>query len=280
LLRKAIPRLPDERPMPSDSSSSSAASVPRNVAIIMDGNGRWAQRRALPRMAGHRAGAAAVDRVTEAAVRRGVETLTLYAFSTENWQRPRDEVDTLWKLLVRDLARRGPKCLKQGIRLVSIGRRDRMPDVAIRELERVTHETAHCDRMTLCLALDYGGQWDVAEMVERVRRGARDGTLPDEPIAPEKLHELLPSSIVPPVDLLIRTGGESRVSNFLPWQLTYAELLFVPQLWPDFGEEELDAAFDEFSRRKRRFGRVDAQTEAALRAPLVPLTPGAKGRLR
>jgi undecaprenyl diphosphate synthase len=276
-----------ESEAPVESSASSSAAVPASVAIIMDGNGRWAQRRGLPRMAGHRAGAFAVDRVTEAAARLGVKTLTLYAFSTENWQRPRAEVDTLWKLLVRDLKRRGPKCLKQGIRLTSIGRRDRMPDVAVRELERVQRDTAHGTRMTLCLALDYGGLWDLCELAERVRRGARDGTLGDAPLNEELLRELLPSAAVPPVDLLIRTGGESRVSNFLPWQLTYAELLFLPTLWPEFGDDELVAACEEFSRRRRRFGRVDAQTEAELRrgdptaAPRrAPLLPVSKGKLR
>ena len=242
------------------------AVVPQSVAIIMDGNGRWAQKRGLPRMAGHRAGAVAVDRVTEAAAKLGVRHLTLYAFSTENWQRPQDEVDTLWKLLVRDLKRRGPKCLKQDIRLVAIGRRDRMPDSAVKELERVERETGHCRRMTLCLALDYGGQWDVCELAERIRKGTRDGSLDERPITPESLQRLLPSAIVPPVDLLIRTGGEARVSNFLPWQLTYAELLFLPALWPEFDEAALDAAFQEFGRRRRRFGRVDEKTEADQRA--------------
>src|SRR5688572_13793485 len=248
--------------------------TPKSVAIIMDGNGRWAERRGLPRMAGHRAGASAVDRVTEEAARLGVESLTLYAFSTENWQRPRQEVDTLWKLLVRDLKRRGPKCIKQGIRLRAIGRRDRMPDVAVRELERVERETAGGTRMTLCLALDYGGWWDFCELAERIRRGVRDGSIDGEPFDPERLRELLPSGIVPPVDLLIRTGGESRVSNFLPWQITYAELLFLPMLWPDFDETALADAFREFSRRKRRFGRLDPRAPVATGTPVAPVESG------
>ena len=251
----------------SDPPANALRAVPASVAIIMDGNGRWAQRRGLPRMAGHRAGAVAVDRVTEAAVRAGVKCLTLYAFSTENWQRPQDEVATLWKLLVRDLKRRAPKCLKQGVRLVAIGRRDRMPEVALKELASVERATAGCSAMTLCLALDYGGQWDLCELAERVRRGERDGSLEAGPITPERIHALLPSAVVPPVDLLIRTGGEARVSNFLPWQLTYAELLFLPVLWPDFDEEGLSAAIDEFGRRQRRFGRVEDSTDAAARRP-------------
>src|SRR5262245_23227850 len=179
---------------PSDPPANGLQAVPASVAIIMDGNGRWAQRRGLPRMAGHRAGAVAVDRVTEAAVRAGVKSLTLYAFSTENWQRPQDEVATLWKLLVRDLKRRGPKCLKQGVRLVAIGRRDRMPEVALKELESVERATAGCREMTLCLALDYGGQWDLCELAERVRRGERDGSLDAAPITPERLQSLMPSA--------------------------------------------------------------------------------------
>jgi len=269
--------MPD--PTPNDPRPLPRPFLPRSVAIIMDGNGRWAQQRGLPRVAGHRAGAVAVDRVTEAAARIGIESLTLYAFSTENWQRPQTEVDTLWKLLVRDLKRRGPKCLKQGIRLTSIGRRDRMPPLAASELDRVERETAGGTRMQLCLALDYGGWWDLTEMAERVRHAAADGTLPAGPLTPEALQKLLPSVIVPPVDLLIRTGGEARVSNFLPWQLSYAELLFLPALWPEFDEAGLVAACREFARRKRRFGRVDAATEAALRveepptAPVVALPP-------
>ena len=237
-------------------ASSGRLVYPRSVAIIMDGNGRWATRRRLARFSGHRAGAEALDRVTEAAARAGTEWLTLYAFSTENWNRPRREVDMLWRLLVRDLRRRGPKCLREGIRLTSIGRRDRMPPLALRELERVQKMTAHCDRMTLCLALDYGGMWDLAQIAERVRQKVLAGTLADGPIEISSLPELLGSGKVPPVDLLIRTGGDSRVSNFLPWQLSYAELMFVSTLWPDFGEADLLECYEHFSKKERRFGRI------------------------
>jgi len=211
-------------------------------------------------------GAEAVDRVTEECARLGVEHVTLYAFSTENWQRPEKEVTALWNLLLRDLKRRGPKCVRQGIRLTAIGRRDRMPAAAARELERVERETARCDRMTLCLALDYGGTWDLLEMAEQVRRLERVGQLGDRKLTKEDLDRLIPSGSVPPVDLLIRTGGESRVSNFLPWQLTYAELLFVPTLWPDFNAETLREAFADFARKHRRFGRIE-EPEPAVRGP-------------
>ncbi|MSR47906.1 MAG: di-trans,poly-cis-decaprenylcistransferase [Planctomycetes bacterium] len=257
----------DTSPADREREAQARRLVPRSVAMIMDGNGRWAQQRGLPRVAGHRAGAIAVDRVTEAAARLGIESLTLYAFSTENWQRPAHEVETLWKLLVRDLKRRGPKLLKQGIRLTTIGRRDRMPAAAVSEIDRVQRETAGGTKMQLCLALDYGGWWDLTEMAERVRRGERDGTLPPGPLTPESLERLLPSAIVPPVDLLIRTGGEARISNYLPWQLAYAELVFLPVLWPDFDDDGLTTACREFSHRRRRFGRVDEQAEAELRTP-------------
>ncbi len=241
--------------------------VPKSVAIIMDGNGRWAKQRGLVRIFGHEQGAEAVDIVAETASRVGVTFLTLYAFSTENWQRPKREVSTLWKLLVRDLERRGPKCLKNGIRLRSIGRRDRMPEVAVRELDKVERATAHCDRMTLCLALDYGGTWDILQVAERARELFCSAKLPAGPLSPELLSTLLGSGIVPPVDLLIRTGGESRTSNFLPWQLNYAELMFLPMLWPEFGAKELLECFVEYSRRKRSFGRIadeeDSEVETA-----------------
>jgi len=238
--------------------------VPESVAIIMDGNGRWAQQRGRPRMVGHRAGAEAVDRVTEAATRLGVQHLTLYAFSTENWQRPSQEVSMLWRLLVRDLRRRGPKCQREGIRLSSIGRTDRMPARALAELRRVEAETAGGRNMTLCLALDYGGEWDVREALKRACREGREGRLTEDGIDERCLSTFLASGSVPPVDLLIRTGGDSRISNFLPWQLSYAELLFVPKLWPDFGAADLEEACRVFASKQRRFGTI---VEAASAVP-------------
>ena len=236
---------------------------PRSVAIIMDGNGRWAEQRGLSRSAGHRAGAEAVDRVTEKAAAVGIEYLTLYAFSTENWRRPRREVELLFHLLVRDLKRRGPKCLAQGIRLTSIGRKDRIPRRALRELERVEQETAGGTRMTLCLALDYGGMWDLLQIAETARRLEREGKC-EGPLGEEDLARLIGSSKVPPVDLLIRPGGESRVSNFLPYQLSYAELLFLDKLWPDFDGHDLETAVDYFRGKNRRFGGLTAGTLEAV----------------
>ncbi len=262
---------------PAPRNGDPPAQVPSSVAIIMDGNGRWARKRSLARVAGHRVGTQTVDRVTEACARWGVSHLTLYAFSTENWQRPKTEVSLLWQLLIRDLQRRGPKCVKNGIRLTTVGRRDRMPARAVREIERVERETAECDRMTLCLALDYGGTWDFVEMAERIRRLEREGVLGEEPLDAESLARHLPSGNVPPVDLLIRTGGESRVSNFLPWQLSYAELLFVPKLWPEFDEQDLAEAFHSYARKHRRFGTIDEEPDPSAAAPVEVVQPTVEG---
>ena len=237
--------------------------IPRSVAIIMDGNGRWAKSRGWRRLLGHHAGARTVDLVTEACAAAGVKHLALYAFSTENWRRPSDEVQGLWKLLVREIKRRESKLKRNRIRLRSIGGRDRMPPGVREELERVEHATRDGDRMTLWLALDYGGQWDICGLAEEVRRRALAGTLKPGPLNPDDIAELLPSGGLPPVDLLIRTAGELRLSNFLPWQLAYAELHFTPVNWPEFTEKDLDKAFRDFAARERRYGA----TEPAAVAP-------------
>ena len=200
-----------------------------------------------------------------------MKALTLYAFSTENWQRPGREVNALWRLLVRDLRQRGPKCLREGIRLTAIGRRDRMPDKARAELARVERETAHCDRMTLFLALDYGGAWDIVQMAERIRQKVHTGEINGEPLDEHAVEALLGSAEVPPVDLLIRTGGDSRISNFLPWQLRYAELLFEPTFWPDFDAEHLDRAFAHFAKIHRRYGRIEEEQPAPARRGFEPV---------
>ena len=247
-----------------EGTTGPAFTIPQSVAIIMDGNGRWAQERRRPRMLGHRAGAEAVDRITEAAARLGVRHLTLYAFPTENWQRPAEEVSMLWRLLVRDLRKRGPKCLRQGIRLTSVGRVDRIAAPVLKELRKVERETAGCEVMTLCLALDYGGTWDLKDAMRRAFELGREGNTSDQEFADLQLDQFLASGNVPPVDLLIRTGGDSRISNFLPWQLSYAELLFLPRLWPDFQEDDLIKAFQTFSTRQRRFGRIEEPAAEAV----------------
>jgi undecaprenyl diphosphate synthase len=222
----------------------------------MDGNGRWAKSKGMPRLAGHIAGARTVDRITEAAAARGVRHLALYAFSTENWRRPPEEVKGLWRLLLREIKRRESKLIRNGIRLRAVGRRDRMPADVRDQLARVEERTNGGTKMTLWLALDYGGQWDICGLVEEVRRRERAGTLSAPPLSADDVARMLPSGELPPVDLLVRTAGEHRLSNFLPWQLAYSELHFTTVLWPDFGVEDLESAFRDFGMRNRRYGAV------------------------
>jgi undecaprenyl diphosphate synthase len=222
----------------------------RAVAIIMDGNGRWAEQRGLPVAEGHRAGTRALRRSVEAALDLGVRSLAVYAFSTENWARPSDEVADLMEILGETIDRELPDLAAQGVRTRFVGRRDRVPDEVRARMERLEDETAENDRLQLWIAFDYGGR---AEIVEAVRRLVDDGTSPDA-IDEELLRSYLYEPEMPDPDLLIRTSGELRISNFLLWQLAYAELVFVDTLWPDFGEEQLRSALEDYARRRRRFG--------------------------
>ena len=228
--------------------------MPRHVAIVMDGNGRWARERGKTRLAGHRAGGDAVREVVEAAAELGIEVLTLYGFSTENWRRPKVEVTGLFRLLQRFLKKETPALVKNGIGFRAIGRRDRMPAGTVREIERTEAATADGGRMILCLAIDYGARDEIVDAARALAGRAAEGTLRPEDIDREALEGHLYTGGMPPVDLLIRTGGEYRVSNFLLWQISYAELYFTPVYWPDFREEEFLEAVAEYSRRKRRFG--------------------------
>jgi undecaprenyl diphosphate synthase len=224
--------------------------VARAVAIIMDGNGRWAERRGLPVAEGHRAGTKAVRRTVEAAIDLGVESLTIYAFSTENWTRPADEVGALMEIFGETIERELPDLCKQGVRVRFIGRRDRVPDELRRRMSDLEAETATNTRLDLWVALNYGGR---AEIVDAARRLVQDG-VPPEHVDEEAVARRLYAPGLPDPDVLIRTSGEVRISNFLLWQLAYAELVFVETLWPDFGAEDLRAALDEYARRRRRFG--------------------------
>ena len=245
--------------------------TPRHLAIIMDGNGRWAERRGLERAAGHRAGAAAVRRVVEAAARAGIGWLTLYAFSTENWRRPPAEIQSLWELLRQFLLAEEANLRRQHIRLTAIGRRDRLPRAARIVLEWVERRTAAADGLHLRLALDYGAQWAIAEAARRAAQAVLDGNLRPEAITPESFAQLLASACgapdagvpAPPPDLLIRTGGEQRLSNFLLWECAYAELWFTPVLWPDFDAATLDQALCDFHQRQRNFGGRPAHASAS-----------------
>jgi undecaprenyl diphosphate synthase len=219
----------------------------RTVAIIMDGNGRWAERQGLPVAEGHREGTKALRRTVEAGIDLGVETLIVYAFSTENWSRPEGEVEDLMEIFGETIERELPDLARQGVRARFLGRRDRAPDELRAQIEGLEEETAHNDRLNLWIAFDYGGR---AELVEAARRLVEAGVEPDE----ESLRANLYAPELPDPDLLIRTSGELRISNFLLWQLAYTELVFVDELWPDFGERELRAALAEYALRRRRFG--------------------------
>lgn len=235
-----------------------------HVAIIMDGNGRWAERRNLNRQAGHRAGVKAAEAVVRAAARRGVNTLTLYAFSSDNWLRPRAEVDALFGLLRRYLMTETDRCLEESIRLNVIGRRDRLNPTLRAQIERSEELTAACSRLHLRLAVDYSSRYSIAEAGRRLH-----GTEAVE--RDEYLRQLAAvdhsDPVTPEVDLLIRTGGEQRLSDFLLWECAYAELLFLNCPWPDFDEAQLAQALEEYSRRQRRFGRIPAGSESAVEIP-------------
>jgi undecaprenyl diphosphate synthase len=229
-----------------------------HVAIIMDGNGRWASQRRLPRTAGHRMGARAVNATVEAAARHGVATLTLYAFSAANWNRPSSEVSALLALFKRHLLTQTERCLRNGIRLNVIGRRDRLPETLRASIEAGEAATAHCRGMWLRIAVDYSAQHSVMEACKRLR-AEPDGAVPR--IDSQRFKQLLGSvdhsaAPAPDVDLLIRTGGEKRLSDFLLWESAYAELHFLECLWPDFSEPLFLQALEEFTRRDRRYGRI------------------------
>jgi len=233
--------------------------VPTHLAIIMDGNGRWATSRLLPRAAGHARGVQAVRRVVEACGRRGVKYLTLFAFSSENWRRPQEEVSLLMRLFVQTLEKEVVKLEKQGVRLRVVGDLSAF-EPHLRELIAAAEaRTRHNDTLHLTVAANYGGRWDILQAMRRLLRD-KPGLAQD----PDALGELdvsqrLSMSWAPEPDLFIRTGGEQRISNFLVWQLAYTELYFTDEFWPDFGARQIDAAFKWYRSRERRFGRTSAQ---------------------
>jgi undecaprenyl diphosphate synthase len=239
--------------------------VPRHVAIIMDGNGRWAKRRRLPRVAGHKRGVEAVRAAVKGCAERGVQFLTLFAFSSENWRRPAEEVALLMQLFRVALTSEVDKLHRNGIRLRVVGDLTRF-DARMRELiERGEALTAGNRRLTLTIAANYGGRWDILQALRRLLHERPD--LAQAPIEETQLAPYLAMGYAPEPDLFIRTGGEQRVSNFLLWQLAYSELYFTDTLWPDFGAAALDAAIAWYAQRERRFGRTSEQLEQAKRAP-------------
>jgi undecaprenyl diphosphate synthase len=235
---------------PAQPLETPAQAFPRSVAIIMDGSGRWAAARGLPVAEGHREGARALRRTVEAAIDLGIASLAVYAFSTENWARPPDEVESILELMDETIDRELPDLAKQGVRTRFFGRRDRVPEALREKMARLEAETAGNERLQLWIAFDYGGR---AELVEATRRIVEDGLDPED-ISEEALAARLFAPELPDPDLVIRTSGELRVSNFLLWQSAYAEFVFTETLWPDFDAAELRAALDDYARRGRRFG--------------------------
>ena len=233
--------------------------LPKHVAVIMDGNGRWAQSKGQPRVYGHRNGVKAVDQTTEAATELGIEYLTLYAFSTENWGRPKSEVDALMELLVETIKLEVPKLQKNNIRLQAIGNLLRLPKHSRETLQEAIEATAGNDRMTLVLALNYSAKWEIIEAVRSIANSAREGRLDPANIDETTFTEALSTKGMPDPELLIRTSGEARISNFLLWQLAYAELHFTPTFWPDFRKEHFFQAIIDFQDRERRFGKTSEQ---------------------
>ena len=230
------------------------ARLPRHVAIIMDGNGRWARGRGLPRVMGHRAGIKSVRSAVELAREAGIEVLTLYAFSVENWKRPADEVSTLMRLLNEYLRRELSNLMKNGIRLNVLGNFEGLPVLVQRQLGRVMKETQENRRMTLNLALNYGGRSEIVHAARRIAEQAKAGKLKPANLDEELFSRFLYTDGQPDPDLLIRTSGEHRISNFLLWQISYAELYLTPKFWPDFGKTDFLDALKEYQRRERRFG--------------------------
>ena len=232
------------------------STVPQHVAIIMDGNGRWAQKHHLPRLSGHEAGRKSVKQVVQAAIDHGVRYLTLYAFSVENWQRPREEVQGLMGLLRGVIRDELNEMGKEGIRLRMIGRKQDLPDAVREELEAAIERTKENQRLDLILALSYGSRAEITEAIQAIGREVKVGKLDPEQIREETVSTHLYTHGIPDPDFLIRTSGEMRISNFMLWQISYAEIYVTPVLWPDFGKEEFAKALADYAGRERRFGGI------------------------
>lgn len=235
--------------------------VPQHIAIIMDGNGRWAKQRGLERSEGHKAGLDALHTVLEAAGEVGVKYVTVYTFSTENWNRPQQEVDAIMDLVTYGVRMETPNLIERGARMLTIGDLSRLPQASRESLEYCKKATAHCDKVTLVLALNYSSRWELTEMAKELARKAAKGEIDPVEIDAETISSHLTTADFPDPDLLIRTGGEQRISNYLLWQISYSELYFCDTFWPDFGADDLYKAIVEFQNRERRFGRTSAQVQ-------------------
>ena len=235
--------------------------IPRHVAIIMDGNGRWAKQRRMPRVAGHRAGVESVRAIVQRCGELGVKVLTLFAFSSENWRRPENEVGLLMELFIMALQRESKKLNEANVHLKVIGDLSRFSDKLRKEITKAENMTKDNTGLQLAVAANYGGRWDITQAVQTVLRQVEAGEIKSDAVTESVIELYLSLAGLPEPDLFIRTGGEQRISNFLLWQLAYSELYFTDILWPDFNKDELDAAVQWFGRRQRRFGRTGDQVE-------------------
>jgi len=233
--------------------------LPQHVAIIMDGNGRWAKQRGKLRIFGHNNGVKSVRETAEAAAELGIKYLTLFAFSTENWNRPQAEVNALMKLLVKTINKEIKTLHDNNIRLMAIGNLESLPEVTRRELSEAIKETSHHKKMAMILALSYSSRWEIVDAVKKIAYKVASGELPPDKIDRKIFESYLTTNSIPDPELLIRTSGEFRISNFLLWQIAYTELHFTPKLWPDFRKEDLYEAIVDFQKRERRFGKTSEQ---------------------
>lgn len=238
--------------------------IPEHIAVIMDGNGRWATERGQVRTAGHIEGVAAIERITAHCTRLGVKYLTMYAFSTENWNRPDDEVSALMGLVITHL--KEAIFDKNNVRMRVIGDRSRLPQNVQDKLAWMEQHTADHDKMTVVLAISYSSRWEITDAMKQIARQVQEGTIKPEDISEQTLSSHMATAFMPDPDLLIRTGGEQRISNYLLWQIAYSELYFTPVYWPDFSEEDLEKAIENFQSKQRRFGKTEAQVEAESKA--------------
>ena len=241
---------------PQPTTASTSLRIPEHVAIIMDGNGRWAKQRGLPRTDGHIRGQDALRATLRAAAEFGIRYLTVYAFSTENWSRPQEEVDALMNLLVSAIHSETPSLIEEGVRLEAIGNLSRLPEQAQQALRESIQATVACERITLIVALSYSSRDEILRATQQIAREVAAGTLSPESLTEETITAHLDTAAFPDPDLLIRTGGEERISNYLLWQAAYAELFFSSVYWPDFGREPLREALEAYTARERRIGQT------------------------
>jgi len=237
------------------------ARVPKHIAIIMDGNGRWAKQKGLDRTAGHKAGIEALHNVLEAASKVGVKYVTAYTFSTENWNRPQEEVDTIMNLVCYGVMMETPDLIKKGVRLLTIGDLSRLPQKSQDSLKECMKATAGGQNITLVLAINYSSRWEITKMAQELAIKAMNGEIKPEEITDEIVSNQLATAGIPDPELLVRTGGEQRISNYLLWQISYSELYFCDTYWPEFGADNIYEAIIEYQSRERRFGKTSAQVQ-------------------